>query len=128
MLKNWGIGLGRGLSINIRPPEGTSGKTYSYMFKAVVSRFIQMYKPEFIISQSGVDGCYQDPLVELSLSMNTYKEVAWVIRDLANRYSNGNLSILVGGGDNTCNSVRCRSVMFATIAETLPKRFKSIID
>lgn len=94
------------------------------MFKAVVSRFIQMYKPEFIINQFGVDGYYQDPLVGLSLSTNTYKEVARMIHDLANRYSNGNLSIPVGGGHNTRNSVRCRSVMFAIIAEDLPKKIQ----
>ncbi len=83
-----------------------------------------MYKPEFIISQFGVEGYYQDPLVELSLSTNKYKEVAWVIRDLVNRYSNGNLSILVGGGYNPHNSVRCRSVIFCNNRRSFTKKIQ----
>ncbi|RLI30604.1 acetoin utilization protein AcuC [Candidatus Bathyarchaeota archaeon] len=112
-----GIGEGYGYSVNIPLPIGVDDETYLYCFREVVEPLIRAYKPEVIISQFGVDGHYQDPLVGLALTTKTYIEVAKSLHNLAHQFSNGKLIIAGGGGYDVKNTARCWALMFITIAE-----------
>ena len=119
-----GIGAGKGYSINIPLLGETNDDSYLYAYNEVVPPIIEKYKPDFIINQFGADGHYQDPLVGLALTTRTYEEVSKIIHNLANKFSNGRLLILGGGGYDVNNTVRCWTIMFITVSETLSKTTK----
>lgn len=112
-----GVGEGYGYSVNLPLPVGVDDETYLYCFREVVKPLIEVYKPEVVISQFGVDGHYQDPLVGLALTTNGYIEIAKTLHSLAHQHSNGRLIIVGGGGYNVENTARCWALMFITIAE-----------
>jgi acetoin utilization protein AcuC len=119
-----GVGEGKGYSVNIPLPIGTDDNSFLYAFDAVVPKLIENYRPQIIISQFGVDGHYEDPLVGLALTTKTYEAVGRKIHALAHKYSNGKLLVLGGGGYNIYNTARCWAIMFITISEALPEKSK----
>ena len=127
-----GVNAGKGYSVNIPLPRGADDKAYLYAFNEVVPPLIEMYKPEMIINQFGVDGHYQDPLVGLALTTGIYQEVSRIIHDLAHKFSGGKLLILGGGGYNVHNTTRCWATMFVTVSEALPetskKKYRELLD
>jgi acetoin utilization protein AcuC len=116
-----GTGSGKGYSVNIPLPRGVTDKPYLYAFKEVCLPLIEAYEPEIILSQFGVDGHYGDPLVGLALTAKTYEEVSQSMHDLAHKLCDGRLLLLGGGGYDIENTVRCWTIMFATISEALFK-------
>ncbi|MDI6826638.1 MAG: acetoin utilization protein AcuC [Candidatus Aenigmarchaeota archaeon] len=126
-----GDGPGRGYSVNIPLPEGTSDKTYLYAFNEIVPPLIKKYKPEILINQFGVDAHYQDPLVGLSLTTKSYEKISSTMHELAHEISGGRYLIVGGGGYNIKNVVRCWTIMFVTVSGVRPKntqRYEELFD
>ncbi len=121
-----GEGEGKGYSVNVPLPEGTDDEAYLYAFNELVPPLIERYEPEVLLLQFGVDGHYQDPLVGLSLTTRTYREVASTVHNLAHKYSRGRLLVFGGGGYNPRNVTRCWAVMFATVSGGLTKASESL--
>lgn len=127
-----GVGKGKGYSVNIPLPEGTFHEAYLHAFKEVVPPLVEVYEPELIISQFGVDGHYLDPLVGLALTTKTYEEVSRIIHDLSHSFAGGKLLVVGGGGYNVQAVARCWAIMFATISQALPveseERYNQLFD
>jgi len=127
-----GRGDGRGFSVNIPLPAGTFHEAYLHAFKEIIPPLVEFYEPEAVVSQFGVDGHYQDPLVGLALTTKTYEEVSRTIHDLSHKFAEGRLLVVGGGGYNVHNAARCWAIMFATISNALPedkkKRFDELFD
>ncbi len=126
-----GRGEGLGYSVNIPLPMGTFDEAYLYAFKEIVPPLIKAYKPEIIIQQFGVDSHYEDPLVGLALTTQTYQEIAEIMHKLAHEISNGKYLIVGGGGYKPENVARCWAIMFITISEVKPKKpekYKELFD
>lgn len=107
-----GRGEGRGYSVNIPLSAGSGDDVFMEAFKEIVLPLVQSYRPEFLISQFGVDGHYQDPLVGLRLTTHTYEEVAALMHDLAHTLCEGKYLVLGGGGYQPRNVARCWTIMF----------------
>lgn len=110
-----GEGAGRGYSVNIPLPGGCGDDVFMRAFKEVVPPLLAEYRPQFLINQFGVDGHYQDPLVDLRLSTFTYEEVAASMHDLAHSLCKGRYLVLGGGGYQPENVARCWAIMFLTL-------------
>jgi acetoin utilization protein AcuC len=126
-----GEGEGEGYSVNVPLPLGTTHRAYLYAFRQIVPPLIRKYKPQILLSQFGVDGHYQDPLVGLALTTHTYRQVALTMHKLAHGVSNGKLLILGGGGYEPHNVARCWSVMFITVSQATlpdPRTYERILD
>ena len=119
-----GEGEGKGYSVNIPLPPGTTDDVYLWAFNEVVPPLIREYHPEILLNQFGVDGHYQDPLVGLALTTRTYEAVASTMHQLAHEVCNGRYLIFGGGGYDPSNTAKCWAIMFATISEALPERCK----
>lgn len=126
-----GEGDGKGYTINIPLPARTPDEAYLFAFNEIVMPQIEGYRPEIIISQFGVDGHYQDPLVGLSLTTKTYEEISSALHKLAHEISNGKYLILGGGGYNPVNVSRCWAVMFVNVSKAIPQdspKYKKLLD
>ena len=123
-----GEGEGEGYSVNVPLPAGTGDETYMSAFRELVPSLVRNYRPDIILNQFGVDGHYDDPLVGLSLTTNTYKEVASVLHGLSHEACRGRYLVFGGGGYNLDNVPRCWATMFLTISEIDSNRLNSVSD
>lgn len=92
-----GAGAGEGTSLNMPVLPGTVDAVWLRAFHAVVPAAIASFKPQIVISQCGVDSHREDPLADLSLTVDGQRAAFRAMRDLADRYADGRW-IAVGGG------------------------------
>ncbi len=116
-----GEGDGKGYSVNVPLPMGTFDDAYLEAFNEIVPPLIETYKPEVLLTQFGVDTHYQDPLVGLALTTESYVGVSSTLHQLAHKCSSDRLLLFGGGGYEPLNVARCWAVMFITVAEAQPK-------
>ncbi len=115
-----GEGEGRGYSVNIPLPGGTGDEAYLYAFNEIVPPLLEWFRPEIILTQFGIDGHRNDPLVGLALTTRTYTNVAESLHRLAHNLSEGRLLLFGGGGYNIDATVRSWTLAFGVVSETLP--------
>jgi acetoin utilization protein AcuC len=89
----------------------------------VVPELVQVFNPDVVVSQLGVDTFYDDPLTNLHLSIFGYERVLKRIKDLASRWV-----ALGGGGYNISNVARAWTLAWAVmngvdLNEELPESF-----
>ncbi|RJS84198.1 histone deacetylase [Candidatus Bathyarchaeota archaeon] len=89
---------GKGYTVNIPLPFGTSDPAYWKALKFIVIPIALCYKPEFILISAGFDGYFRDPIGELLLSASLYLKVFQVVIDLARRLSGDRLVAILEGG------------------------------
>ncbi|MFD4294852.1 acetoin utilization protein AcuC [Rhodococcus sp. NPDC058505] len=92
-----GSGAGEGTSVNIPVLPGTVDAVWLRAFHAVVPGVVAAFQPQIVISQCGVDNHREDPLADLSLTVDGQRAAFRAMRDLADRYADGRW-IAVGGG------------------------------
>lgn len=96
-VKEIGEGEGRNFSINFPLIPGTYDDLYLKLFKTCIPEILEIYKPDVLVTQLGVDTYYRDPLTQLGLSLSAYKEIAAEIHKYSRKYCN-NKWLAVGGG------------------------------
>jgi len=92
-----GEGGGRGYKINLPFLSGTSDETYIWTMDRIIPKYFELYKPEFIIYQAGVDCMVKDPLGNLKLTLKGVYERDKKIKELCKGYPT---AIIRGGGYN----------------------------
>lgn len=92
-----GAGEGEGTAINIPLPPGTGDAGWLRAFHAVVPSLLAEFQPQILLTQCGVDSHDEDPLADLSLSVDGHRTIYARLRELAEEYAGGNW-IAVGGG------------------------------
>lgn len=83
---------GKGYSVNIPLAPGTSDKVYLWAFKEVVLPLVEVFKPDLIVTQLGIDTHYTDPLTDLNITLKGYVEVLKIIKDFEKPW------VALGGG------------------------------
>ena len=89
-----GEGDGKGYSINVPLSPFTDDETYAWAFDQVVRPAVEHFRPDFIVTQLGVDTHYRDPLTHFEMTTHGYTRVVGGILDLAGHRN----VICVGGG------------------------------
>lgn len=92
-----GNGAGYGTSFNFPIDAFTEDESFLTIYHAAMKEITAFFKPDIILTQNGADAHYFDPLTHLYGTMNLYKEIPRVARELANEYCDGRW-IAVGGG------------------------------
>lgn len=118
-----GEGQGEGYSINIPFPPYTDDETYLWAFEEVFPELIQIFKPDVIVTQLGVDTFYSDPLTNLNLTIYGFERVLQRIKALAIPWI-----ALGGGGYNISNVARAWTLAWAImngieLSDELPKGY-----
>ncbi|MEM0320204.1 MAG: histone deacetylase [Candidatus Nezhaarchaeales archaeon] len=77
-----GEGEGEGYNINIPLPPFTADDLYREVLNKVVSRVLKQYKPEILLLSAGFDAHKDDPITSMNLSLNSFLEIAELVKRL----------------------------------------------
>lgn len=92
-----GNGAGYGTSFNFPIDAFTEDDSFLDIYRAAMTEVTEFFKPDVILTQNGADAHYFDPLTHLYGTMNLYKEIPRIAREIANEHCDGRW-IGVGGG------------------------------
>jgi acetoin utilization protein AcuC len=92
-----GKGIAQGSKLNLPLPPGADDDTFLAAWNKLEA-FIATARPEFILLQCGVDSLAGDPLTHLRFSADCHRHAAQRLTALADRYSQGRLLAVGGGG------------------------------
>jgi acetoin utilization protein AcuC len=87
-----------GTAVNIPLPPATRDAAWLRAFHAIVPSVLAKFRPQVLVTQCGVDTHREDPLADLSLSVDGHLAIFRALRDLAERYAGGRWLVLGGGG------------------------------
>lgn len=99
MITDTGLGKGRSYSVNVPLRDGIDDESYFSIFKPVISRVIEVYRPDVIVLQSGADGLSGDKLGCFNLSHLGHSRCIKFVQSF-------NIPlVLLGGGGYTIGNV-----------------------
>lgn len=87
-----------GSAVNIALPAGTGDQGWLRALHGVVPELLEVFQPDVIVSQNGVDSHFEDPLAHLALSVDGQRLGFAAVHEWAHRYSSGRLVSVGGGG------------------------------
>lgn len=70
-----GEGTGRGFNGNVSLPVGTYDAAFAEAYEAVVVPLLEVFRPEVVVLELGMDGLAGDPLAHLSLTNHAHARV-----------------------------------------------------
>ncbi len=100
-----GTGTGRGYTINMPVPAGTSDESYEYLFSEIIVPVIREFSPDCITISAGQDPHFTDPLTSLALTTQGYARLIKRICALADELCRGRLVALLEGGYSVCGGL-----------------------
>ena len=103
-----GEGEGKGYSVNIPLPAGAGDELFLRAFNDTVPELLELYRPDVVVSQLGVDTFRSDPLTHLNYTTNAFCEAVATIRLLASKWL-----ALGGGGYDLANVARAWTLAWA---------------
>lgn len=93
-----GRGLGKGYTMNIPLPPGCGDEIYLKVLQEQVLPALRLYRPDFLIISAGFDAHADDPLAQMQVSTEGYREMTRLLRGEMQTISSGKiLSVLEGG-------------------------------
>jgi acetoin utilization protein AcuC len=93
-----GTGGAEGSAVNVGLLPGTSDSQWLRAFHAIVPSLLAEFRPQVLVTQCGVDSHRNDPLADLSLTVDGHRAIYRSLRELALRYAGGKWLALGGGG------------------------------
>ena len=95
-----GVGEGLGSTINVPLPAGVGDAEVIAAFKQKLLPAVADFRPQFVLVSAGFDGHRDDPLAQLRMSEDGFRELTRMVMGIADRYAHGRLvSMLEGGYD-----------------------------
>lgn len=89
---------GMGYNINVPLPPGTGDRGYLAAFEQLIEPLGRLYRPELILVSCGLDACWLDPLAQMMLTMDGYRQLAARAVALAEELCGGRIVLLQEGG------------------------------
>lgn len=96
-----GEGDGEGYNINIPLPPGSGTGAYLHAFDEVVEPAVEAFDPDAIIVAAGFDASALDPLGNMILHSDDYREMTARVKRLAEKLCSGKLMLVHEGGYST---------------------------
>lgn len=87
-----------GCAVNLPLPAGTGGAAWLRAVEAVAVPLIGEFAPDVVVSQHGCDSHTNDQLTHLRVSVEAQLAAARLVRDLADRHTQGRWLATGGGG------------------------------
>lgn len=93
-----GIEQGYGTCFNIPMEPFTEDDSWLESFEQSITKVIEAFKPDIILSQHGCDAHAFDPLSHIHCSMKIYHKMPQIIHKLAHQFTGGKWVAIGGGG------------------------------
>ena len=93
-----GVGAGLGATVNVPLPAGCGDTEHLGALHRVVVPVTRHFQPDLILVSCGFDGHREDPLGAMEISEAGYRDMARLIRALADETCGGRLVVLLEGG------------------------------
>src|SRR5256886_5932277 len=93
-----GRGAGAGYTVNIPLPAGTGDRGYRAAFEQLVVPIGLQFRPQLIIISAGQDANWLDPLAQMMVTMEGFRQLSVYMVELANEVCDGRLVMLQEGG------------------------------
>ncbi|MER7116879.1 acetoin utilization protein AcuC [Saccharomonospora azurea] len=93
-----GVDDGEGYAVNVPLPPATQDAGWLRAFHAVVPSVLEAFRPQILVTQCGVDSHEEDPLADLSLTVDGHRTIYRTLRGLADTYADGRWLAVGGGG------------------------------
>ena len=93
-----GIDDAYGTCFNVPLEPYTEDESWLECFEVTITKVIERFKPDIIISQHGCDAHAYDPLSHLHCSMKLYHRIPGIIHKLAHQHTQGRWVAIGGGG------------------------------
>jgi acetoin utilization protein AcuC len=87
-----------GRAVNLALPNGTDDSGWLRAFSAVVPSVLKAFAPQILVTQCGCDAHHEDPLADLSLTVDGQRASYRLLHDLAHQLCDGRWVALGGGG------------------------------
>ena len=97
-LEQVGSGTGAGYTVNIPLPAGTGDRGYRAAFDQLVVPIGLQFRPQLIIISAGQDANWLDPLAQMMVTMEGFRQLSVYMVELANEACDGRLVMLQEGG------------------------------
>jgi len=88
----------KGSAVNLGLPAGTGDAGWLRAFHAIVPPLLEEFRPQVLVTQSGCDSHFLDPLGHLTLSVDAQRESYAALHALAHRHAQGRWVATGGGG------------------------------
>jgi acetoin utilization deacetylase AcuC-like enzyme len=89
-----------GTTVNVPVPAGTDGERWLELFDEHIVPAVDAFAPSLIVVSAGYDAHADDPLAELLLTVDTYRDIAQRVRELSEAHAGGrSVWVLEGGYD-----------------------------
>lgn len=111
-----GSGNATGTKLNISMPMNSDDAQFTAAWQRVES-FIEAASPEMILFQCGADSLKDDPITHLHYSEAAHAHAAKRLCDLSDRYCQGRILAMGGGGYNLQNIARAWTAIVKVLAE-----------
>jgi acetoin utilization protein AcuC len=113
----YGAAEAQGTKVNVPLPPNTGNALWLRAFREVVPPLVEAWKPQVLVTQLGCDTHHTDPLANLLLTTEAYRETARTLHDLAHRAAGGRWLATGGGGYQWARVVpRAWTIYFAEMA------------
>ena len=93
-----GEGAAAGRTVNIPLPAGTGDRGYLEAFERVIAPIARRFAPELLLVSAGQDPSMVDPLGRMMVTMDGFRQMAALLKDVAGDLCDGRLVALQEGG------------------------------
>jgi acetoin utilization deacetylase AcuC-like enzyme len=93
-----GTGRGRGTTVNVPLPGGTSDADYTAGFVNALEDLASRFRPEFVLVSAGFDAHERDPLGGMRVTEEGFSRMTSALRQVASVYAGGRIVSLLEGG------------------------------
>lgn len=101
-IRDIGYGKGKYYSLNVPLDDGIDDESYHFLFKPIMGKVMEVFKPGAVVLQCGADSLSGDRLGCFNLSIKGHAECVRYMRSF-----NVPLLLLGGGGYTIRNVARC---------------------
>jgi acetoin utilization protein AcuC len=89
---------GLGYAANVPLPPYATDDCYRYAFDEFVAPLVEAFRPDLLVTQNGADAHHADPLSNLGMTLEGYRDLQTRIRALADEVCGGRIVAHGGGG------------------------------
>lgn len=93
-----GADAGQGFTLNIPLPAGTGDEEYTEVYGSTVLPALERFKPEAILVSAGYDAHELDPLGQMRLTTEGFRQLVVFLDDAASRLCGRRLALVSEGG------------------------------